>query len=742
VITDGSHPEDNPRVLDSSTKKKQPEDPIPAFEYLTQRNEEDFAQIATFSGPKDGEFQSLVERLKKAVQTRQLLGATELGHDETLGDLLDHSVNVNLSNRFNQTALLIAADHGEVKCARILLSIPGVEFDHQDNDGNTALHLAVRSKKDGSYDIAEELLKTGAEMYISNKEKPPKTARSLSREVGIELIRKLLHHPPAIRGPPERKRDFLDKTMPPNHWGDRACTRNWVAGTEVFLTPSNDKNAPEPVETHRNFYSSIKRFIYSETSIEDICVKERPLGQKDSAPEWRWYHIPSNNMAWVHDLFVKLKIPKRPWSRHYRDGGFPHSRCMSAESVVLPNLSDSHTIPHYDVLAIFMPYISYEESAQQVEMSNLIDLIHQKGPKGLDAQDNFTESVGEEESEHEEDNQSSHSDDRKSVVSERDFGMNRGLLEQREEREPIPEIHLQHTDTSEPQDLSGVKTSIEPEILEVHPGDSASKFEEQEGDTLTYDSDDDDDDDEDREAEIRAYLIHDPPLHPRRTLDQSYYHMLPSTSARDADQVVARRAIKEYRKKWWNVGDESKGEERHNVLMVDQLWLWFIKPTDESQDRSRYGNPPKNVTLPTIITSFPSRKTAPSNDDREVERVRILEDLQINAFKNPTDEDAPTIRTPQDLVSRLLALCCRTLDRHQNVKPLQFLQFFQSTIGDAVSVPYIILFSRRLMALTMIRKRTRRYSSKTFALSLRNYTIFMNTTPTTKKDEVTCSKCS
>jgi len=39
---------------------------------------------------------------------------------------------------------------------------------------------------------------------------------------------------------------------------------------------------------------------------------------------------------------------------------------------------------------------------------------------------------------------------------------------------------------------------------------------------------------------IEKYLYHNPPLHPRRTLDQSHYWTLKTTKARDRDQVVYR----------------------------------------------------------------------------------------------------------------------------------------------------------------------------------------------------------
>ena len=39
---------------------------------------------------------------------------------------------------------------------------------------------------------------------------------------------------------------------------------------------------------------------------------------------------------------------------------------------------------------------------------------------------------------------------------------------------------------------------------------------------------------------IDKYLMHNPPLHPRRTLDQAYFWSLRNSHARDRDQVVYR----------------------------------------------------------------------------------------------------------------------------------------------------------------------------------------------------------
>jgi len=82
------------------------------------------------------------------------------------------------------------------------------------------------------------------------------------------------------------------------------------------------------------------------------------------------------------------------------------------------------------------------------------------------------------------------------------------------------------------------------------------------------------------------YLHEKPPLHPRRTLDQSYYGALKSTGTRDRDQVVYRATTPAQH----DCIDSStcldcKQDIRKvpRLIMVDQLWLWIL---DDSQSKS------------------------------------------------------------------------------------------------------------------------------------------------------------
>lgn len=70
---------------------------------------------------------------------------------------------------------------------------------------------------------------------------------------------------------------------------------------------------------------------------------------------------------------------------------------------------------------------------------------------------------------------------------------------------------------------------------------------------------------------LRDHLHQEPPLHSRRTLDQSYYWKLQNTDNRDEDQVVFRAT------------QEGKSIFRSTrVVMVDQLWLYILDESKQS----------------------------------------------------------------------------------------------------------------------------------------------------------------
>jgi hypothetical protein len=73
------------------------------------------------------------------------------------------------------------------------------------------------------------------------------------------------------------------------------------------------------------------------------------------------------------------------------------------------------------------------------------------------------------------------------------------------------------------------------------------------------------------ECYLSEFLKDDPPLHPRRTLDQFYYPSLNDTKGRDADQTIS---------KWTGSGLGASGRPSAAndslMIMVDQLWCWVL----------------------------------------------------------------------------------------------------------------------------------------------------------------------
>ncbi len=99
---------------------------------------------------------------------------------------------------------------------------------------------------------------------------------------------------------------------------------------------------------------------------------------------------------------------------------------------------------------------------------------------------------------------------------------------------------------------------------------------------------------------IEKHLTRKPPLHPRRTLDQSYYWTLKDTCSRDSDQVVYRGTTQNPKLLHFGCKKEDptkKGQtcpqcteiikKVPRVVMVDQLWMWIL---DESEFGSSAGS--------------------------------------------------------------------------------------------------------------------------------------------------------
>ncbi|KAH9872851.1 hypothetical protein J1614_005245 [Plenodomus biglobosus] len=148
---------------------------------------------------------------------------------------------------------------------------------------------------------------------------------------------------------------------------------------------------------------------------------------------------------------------------------------------------------------------------------------------------------------------------------------------------------------------------------------------------------------------LRAHLTSSQvSLHVRRTLDQFFYHNI-DTQSRDRDQVVYR-----YQNKSPN---QQSGDQK--IFMVDTLWLWILG---------------KDL----IVTAFPQRWQQPRNDPLNV-LDGVIEDINSKT-RDP-------VRSVYDLAMIITSRCSGMFDRHRiGDEDYQFLDMFESTIGDATEM--------------------------------------------------------
>ncbi|KAJ5167207.1 uncharacterized protein N7482_005988 [Penicillium canariense] len=146
-------------------------------------------------------------------------------------------------------------------------------------------------------------------------------------------------------------------------------------------------------------------------------------------------------------------------------------------------------------------------------------------------------------------------------------------------------------------------------------------------------------------------------LHVRRTLDQFFYPNI-DTQSRDQDQVVYRYQTK-------GPGRDGPGTDP-KIFMVDQLWMWIL-----------------GTNL--IVTSFPQRWDQPKNDP-----LNVLDGI-IGDINSKTRDP---VKSVYDLAIIITNRCSGVFDRHRlGDDEYQFLDMFESSIGIATDRE-TLLFNR------------------------------------------------
>ncbi|KAH6885412.1 hypothetical protein B0T10DRAFT_577100 [Thelonectria olida] len=158
-----------------------------------------------------------------------------------------------------------------------------------------------------------------------------------------------------------------------------------------------------------------------------------------------------------------------------------------------------------------------------------------------------------------------------------------------------------------------------------------------------------------------------PSLHPRRTLDQFFYSSLPETSSRDKDQVVSKNT------------DKSWGGKK--MVMVDQLWLWFVV---------HHRNPTS-----TIFTCFPRKDGEDRVGEEDLEAIADLRQAILDEV-NSKNEDWFADRN--NFVGLVVKQAVNVILRVRHEQSLDFLGVFRAAIGKATDeqTTYFRTFQKQL----------------------------------------------
>lgn len=631
-------------------------------------------------------------------------------------DIVDHLLSqdaaVESETEERMTPLHIAAAHGQLEVVKSLLAAPHKANINAESEGGwIPLHLAswgrhahhlnpstdtadnprTNPSRVNYVEVVRVLLEAGAN--VNQKSRAAKTALHLAAESGHEdIVRVLLQQSHIIlaakddqgntpllnAAKTEQGRNIVDLLAPWTPQSIESLTSNTKRAAQEYDANVFDfqNNGSRPHRYHISIYKLLyAHYIKAGTMTEDN-VSTMPEHSDDGS--FRWIHLPANNLSWVHTLLTKhfiesdcadvegfreferslsqlqhrgqkiharhmrptcLSLRRRPWDQddsiQFQSAGMPLSKDSSLKTPLrvdsIDLLSDAPSRPP-----------SFRLSRRLTDLDQ--DRFH-SGPMPVTK-------FGKQ----------GRNRDRqlRSYGSQARVDFARKPL-----RKPKSSGSANNTMTSSTHEFSSaskVKTCLFMPYLDLENKRNVDKMHQH-----IYSDRQIETNSETRlapnQAVDRDILLHQAEpasdskeyrLHIRRTLDQYRYKNV-NTKARDDDQVVWRyqdRLLKDHRDP-----RPQGGRDHHDILMVDQLWVWVFGPQ-------------------LIVTCFPQGWQHPRKKTPGLLNS-ILEDLNPRSGRPVLNVYELAVR----IVGHCLAACDRSAERHEK---LNYLDMFSLSVGTAM----------------------------------------------------------
>ncbi|CZR55147.1 related to ankyrin repeat protein [Phialocephala subalpina] len=569
---------------------------------------------------------------RASVHAVELRGKTPLhlaaAHDreDIVELLLRHNADVMAKSDGSWTPLHNACELGFEKIVRMLLNA-GSDPNAKLLNGMTALHYAAQN---GHLEVVKCLLER------------PETKRAVRDATGIT---------PFLKAAQNKHKEIVNLLAPVNFHSiseDALGACNGFNATIVDFGNFRNRNRVKKY--------SVFELLYAHDPVNTRKAKLTVL-PNDKASEFRWIHLPANNMAWIEVLLCKLfieegagdvegfKALERSFSHQHR-GQQSHSHFMR------PLCQSTTRTPRVPKTVDESGDSSTEQGPPQIVItsSNAAPKTPNRNPSRQDSYDWSKSSPNHSGKENKAEKSERHKKEKAYVKGNKSpkgndtprfesMRRSNGLdsprpssAAKKESSQPsgnvfafMPYLHFETTRRrQEMQNAIRRAETMRSPLCRL-------------GKAETYD-----------EMLIRAHLnTSTVSLHVRRTLDQSFYHNI-DTSNRDQDQVVYRYQLR--------ANAEEDFEVDPKIVMVDQLWMYVLG---------------KDL----IVTAFPQRWQQPKNDPLNV-LDGIIEDINSKA-REP-------VNSVYDLAMVITNRCTGVFDRHHmGDEDYQFLDMFESSIGNA-----------------------------------------------------------
>ena len=578
--------------------------------------------------------------------------------------------DVNAVESRNKTALHIAAAHGREDIVMLLLD-RGAAMEARSDGGWTPLHNACDK---GSVPTVRILLRNGA--HINSQLLNGVTPLHLAAQGGHrEVVECLLERSdlkrrvrdnfgstPFLRAAQFRRKDIVFLLAPFNNVEAlSADAKGACEGFEATVVDFGNFHNENRVQK-----TSVYNLLYGRDKENPRKQAFQTVPADSQATDFRWIHLPANNMAWVEALLTKSFIEEglhdvdgfkgleRSFNYQHR-GQWTHSHfmrplCQSTPRAMRFREEESSSEEKSEDVASLLPSLVINGSMknQQRQQSNgngSSKSKKQKNNRKLDRTDSYPQDDGHKRKGNKHGKPGSggsapgtpklESKIKHPFCHERHQSFSRDPtacnvcvfmpylhFETAERRDKMQEA-IQHAETAKRRPHAPPPPPFSPPN---NPGILRSPTRD--------------------EMLINAHLASSTAsLHVRRTLDQFFYPNI-DTKSRDQDQVVYRYQTQCEQGHWM----EPK------IFMVDQLWMWIVGPN-------------------LIVTSFAQRWEQPKNDPLNV-LDGIIEDINSKT-RDP-------VLSVYDLAITITNRCSGVFDRHRmGDEEYQFLDMFESAIGTA-----------------------------------------------------------